>query len=58
VLDPGWRDVLRKWDISIALLEPKSRLVAELRRDPGWRTWYADSTATILVRTDSLAALR
>jgi hypothetical protein len=56
-LDPGWRDVLAKWNISIALLDSKSRLLPELQREPGWRTWYADSGATILVRGDSLAVL-
>ncbi len=57
-LDPGWRDILARWDISVALLPPGSRLRAELDREPGWRTWYADSTAAILVRDAGPTASR
>lgn len=47
-LDPGWREVLRRWNISLALLPPGSRLADELKRDQGWRVWYCDSTAVLL----------
>jgi hypothetical protein len=49
-LDPGWRDVLKRWDITLALVPPESRLANELIRDHGWRVWYCDSTAAILTR--------
>ena len=49
-LDPGWRAVLKQWDISLALLPPDSRLADELVRDGGWRPWYCDSVAVILQR--------
>jgi hypothetical protein len=49
-LDPGWRDVLHRWDISLMLLPPDSRLADELERDQGWRIWHCDSTAVLLRR--------
>ena len=49
-LDAGWRDVLRRWNISFALIPPESRLADELIRDHRWDVWYRDSTAVILRR--------
>jgi hypothetical protein len=49
-LDPGWRDVMKRWDIDLALLPPDSRLADELVRDQRWNIWHCDSTATILLR--------
>jgi hypothetical protein len=49
-LDPGWRDVMKRWDIGLALLPPKSRLADELERDQGWRVWHCDSIAVLLQR--------
>lgn len=34
---PGWREVLRRHDISLILLSPDSQLIAVLRDDPAWR---------------------
>ena len=49
-LDPGWRDVMKRWDIRLALVPPSSRLADELERDQGWRVWHCDSTAVLLQR--------
>jgi hypothetical protein len=49
-LDQGWREALKRWDISLVLLPPGSRLADELKRDQGWATWYCDSTAVLLQR--------
>lgn len=49
-LRPGWREVLRAWDVSLALLPSGSPLAQELAREPGWQVWYRDGTATILRR--------
>jgi hypothetical protein len=49
-LDPGWEEELRGWDVSVVLMPPSSRLIAELRRRGGWSTWYEDDVATILTR--------
>ena len=54
-LDPGWRDVLRRREITLALVPAGSRLARELVADQGWHVWYCDSTAAILQgRMDSL----
>jgi hypothetical protein len=47
-LEPGWREVLERWGIDLALIPPQSRLADELIRDQGWGAWYCDSTAVIL----------
>jgi hypothetical protein len=49
-LDPGWRDVMKRWNIDLALLPPDSRLADELVRDQRWIIWHCDSTATLLRR--------
>jgi hypothetical protein len=47
-LEPGWRDVMRRYGIDLALIPPGSRLAHELAGDLGWKVWYCDSTAVIL----------
>jgi hypothetical protein len=49
-LQPGWREKLAGWDISVAILPIRSALAAELTREPGWTEWHRDSTATVLIR--------
>ena len=48
---PGWRDVLRRWDISLALLATNAPLAHELAREPGWRVRFCDPMAVMLERT-------
>jgi hypothetical protein len=50
-LSPGWRRILDRWDIRLALLRPKSSLAHELMRDSRWTRWYCDSVAVVLQRT-------
>lgn len=50
-LVPGWRDILQRWDIRLALLRPGSSLAHELSRDSRWAPWYCDSVAVILERS-------
>jgi hypothetical protein len=57
-LEPKWREILKTWDISLALVPPDSRLADELRRDHGWTEWYRDSTAVILRRPPAADTLR
>ncbi len=58
-LEPGWRDVLRRRGITVAVIPPRSRLAEELVTDQGWKVWYCDSTAAILQgRMDSTRAGR
>jgi hypothetical protein len=54
-LYPGWRDQLKKWDISLVIMPTGSSLVHELARDPAWRVWHCDRTATVL-RLEKAAA--
>jgi hypothetical protein len=49
---PGWRDLLRKWDVSLVMVPGKYSLSHELVRDPHWRIWSCDSTAVVLQRSD------
>jgi hypothetical protein len=49
-LDAGWRDVMKRWDISLVLVPPGSRLADELIRDQRWRVWRRDSTAVLIRR--------
>jgi hypothetical protein len=55
-LDPGWREVMDRWKIDLALIPPRSRLADELVRDQGWRQWYCDSTAVVLRRPPGAGA--
>jgi hypothetical protein len=50
-LDGGWEEELRRYDVSLVIVPPGTRLVPALRQR-GWRTWHADGTAVILVRGD------
>lgn len=48
---PGWRDVLTRWNIELALLRPATTTAHELMRGGNWQPWYCDSVAVLLKRT-------
>lgn len=48
-LRPGYRDVLRRWDIAVALLRPDRPLAGALRED-GWRAVASGDGWTLLER--------
>jgi hypothetical protein len=48
-LAPGYRDVLKRWDIAVALLRPERPLAGALRED-GWRVIASDSRWVLLSR--------
>jgi hypothetical protein len=50
-LVPGWREVLSRWEISLALLNRQSTLAHELIRDGPWSLLYCDSLAVMLRRS-------
>ena len=50
-LDPGWRDLLGKWNTEWVLVDPRARLAAELVREPAWSIWGCDSVAVLLRRS-------
>ena len=49
-LDPGWDAELDRLGVSIVIVPPGARLVPALLQRGGWRSWYEDGTAVILVR--------
>jgi len=52
-LAPDWRAVLDRWGIEHVLVPARSRLGAQLAREPGWRIAYCDATAVLLTRAAS-----
>ncbi len=47
--DPGWQDVLNKWDIRLVLLEPSWPL-AKILPGEGWKEYYSDKQAVVFGR--------
>jgi hypothetical protein len=49
--EPGWRDVLEKWNIRTVLLSPNSTLANLLREVPGdWSVAYEDKVGVVFER--------
>jgi len=49
-IEPGWKDVLDKYDINFVFHYNDSVLVRHLSADAGWRRIYADKVASIFLR--------
>ena len=45
--DPGWEQIVERWDLRVALLEPDAPITAELIK-AGWRVLYEDPQAVVL----------
>jgi hypothetical protein len=45
--DPGWEDILSRWGLKTALLEPEAPITRELLL-AGWRILYQDPQAVVL----------
>jgi hypothetical protein len=52
---PGWEELIRRWNIAAVLVPPEAPIASELARDHGWRYWYCDATAVVLLRGDRSA---
>lgn len=50
-LQPGWRDIMKRWNIELVLVPTNAVLAHELAREPAWHIWHCDSTAVLLQRT-------
>lgn len=50
-LRPGWRAELDRWNIQTVMVRSKSALADALSNEPGWRTWYQDTTAKVFRRS-------
>ncbi|HXF51351.1 MAG TPA: hypothetical protein VNM43_06685, partial [Dehalococcoidia bacterium] len=48
--DPGWEDILRRWDIEVVLVRDSSRLARALRVTSGWDEVIIDGPAAVFVR--------
>ncbi len=47
----GWEDVIQRWGVRLALLEPDAPLVRALE-SAGWTRGYADEQAVVLLRAE------
>lgn len=45
--DPGWEQIVERWELRVALLEPEAPITEELRK-AGWRVLYEDPQAVVL----------
>jgi len=52
-VQPGWKDVLRKYDIGWIIFDTHSALTAALRDQTDWQAIYSDQVATIFVKKDA-----
>ena len=50
---PGWKEVLKKYDIGWVIFDTRSPLIVALKDQDDWRPIYSDSIATIFVKNDS-----
>lgn len=49
-VQPGWKEVLARYNISWVIFDTKSALTAALGEDQEWRPIYTDEVATIFVK--------
>jgi hypothetical protein len=49
-IEPGWKDILGKYDINYILFYTDSVLVRHLSTDSGWKGIYSDNVASIFLR--------
>jgi len=50
---PGWKEVLKHYNIDWVIFDTNSALTGALREQSDWQTIYTDKLATILVRKGS-----
>ena len=48
---PGWKAELDRWNIQTVMVRSKSVLAEALAKEPGWQTWYQDTTARVFRRS-------
>jgi hypothetical protein len=49
-VQPGWKEILRRYDVSWVFFQTHSALTAALLDQPDWQPIYSDKVATIFVR--------
>jgi hypothetical protein len=55
-LQPGWQEVLQRFDVDAALVPAGSPLAAALQDEDGWGVRHADGTAVLLLRATAAPA--
>ncbi|MFO0702448.1 MAG: hypothetical protein U0514_00990 [Candidatus Andersenbacteria bacterium] len=51
-LEPGWEDVLKRYDIDLVIVAPDHKLALALAHNHGFHEAFKDSQAVVLVRDD------
>jgi len=51
---PGWRDILDKYEVDWILMPADSQLVSYLGSAPGWTELYRDGTASLIIMNSAL----
>jgi hypothetical protein len=51
-VQPGWWDLVQRWNFALMIVSTEAPIASELTRDHGWRYWYCDPTAVVLLRGD------
>ena len=49
-IEPGWKDVLDKYNINYIFFYTDSVLVRHLLTDSGWKSIYSDNVSSIFLR--------
>jgi hypothetical protein len=52
-VQPGWKEILKKYNISWIIFQTHSALTAALRDQRNWHPIYSDEVATIFVKRDT-----
>jgi hypothetical protein len=49
---PGWKQTLKKYNVSWVIFNTDSALIAALKDQPDWQSVYSDPVATIFVKNE------
>ena len=48
---PEWKEELDRWNVQTVMVKSKGTLAKALAKEPTWRMWYQDTTATVFRRS-------
>lgn len=54
-VQPDWKAELDRWNVQTVIVKSKGTLAKALAKEPAWRLWYQDTTATVFRRSDPSA---
>ncbi|MEO7501357.1 MAG: hypothetical protein ABIW94_01840, partial [Gemmatimonadaceae bacterium] len=52
-VQPEWKAELDRWNVQTVMVKSKGALAKALAKEPAWRLWYQDTTATVFRRSDA-----